>query len=156
MKQHILTIIFLTSTFIVFAQKIEIKEVCCGYHYFQNEKKLTFKEMLSIIKIDNEAHQLMKSARSRNMVGGGIGFVSAIMLGGSIGKTISDGKPNWTVAGIGVGLNVVSLVLFSSANKKTIKAVDIYNANQTSLRNGFEPEFEIKFTSVGVGVVIRF
>ncbi len=157
MKHKILSLIILVfATLTVTGQQIETKKVFGGHQFLQNGKSLKFSEMESMMKSNTEAYQLIKSAKTNNGMAMVLGGVGGALIGWPLGTAMGGGEPNWTLAGIGAGLVVVSIPISSKANKKALKAVAIYNANLNATSSYFKPEFNLSLSSTGVGLVMSF
>jgi len=156
MKKAILTFIIVVLTTAGFSQKINIEKTFGGYKFTQNGKNIKFSQLDNIMKSDAQAYALAKSAKSSYMLAQIIGGVGGFMVGWPLGTAIGGGKPNWTLAGIGAGLIVVSIPISSSANKKMKKAVNKYNASLTETSYHFKPSFYIVSNTNGIGLSINF
>ena len=156
MKRTIL-ILVLALTSLSFGQKIEMEKVFGGYKFTQNEKQLSFGEVVNALNNNAEAYQLAKSAKSNYVLSQIISGAGGFLIGWPLGTALAGGKPNWTLAGIGAGLVVVSIPITSGANKKIKKAVDIYNAGfgETSMYH-FKPQYHLVFNDKGFGIAMRF
>ncbi len=139
------------------AQKIEVDKVLGGYKYSQNGKRMTMNQLVKTMEYNPEALSLIKKARSNNIIATILGGVGGFLVGLPIGTAISGKKANWTLAGIGAGIIVVSIPISSSANKKTKKAVELYNASlNSSSFYDLKPEFKIIGNVNGIGLSINF
>lgn len=150
----IIITILLASLTNAFAQtpndSITIKKVFGGYQFYQGEQRLNMNQLVKTMKSNDYAYQKIKSARSTYTLASIIGGVGGFMVGWPLGTAIGAGKPNWTMAGIGAGLIVVSIPISQNFNKKAKQAVDIFNGGiQTS---SFWDKNELKLTMIGNGI----
>jgi hypothetical protein len=169
-KLFVLTIIFaFVSSFSGFSQtgnQIELKKK----RYYQNDKKLTSKDIKSILLSDPESaveYQLAKKnstiAAVPMLAGAGLClYGSFASLKSSIDQTnaINNGeyyeeKSYLGPVLLGAGLVVVGLPFALSSNKHLKKSIDIYNKNQTTGYSDIQ-KLEFGLTQNGVGVVYRF
>ena len=158
MKKTILTLIF-ALTIITFcnAQKIEMKKVFGGYVYSQNGDKMTMSDLVNVMESNSEALNFMKKAKSNNVLVSILGGAGGALIGWPIGTAIGGGDANWTLAGIGASLVVISIPISSNVNKNAKKAVELYNSTlKSTVYNDFKPEFNIIANGNGIGLLINF
>ncbi|TMM32354.1 hypothetical protein FDT66_02495 [Polaribacter aestuariivivens] len=157
MKKVFLAILLSVVTFsTVNAQKIEKKKVFGGYVFSQNDKTLTLGEMQELMKNNQEAFDLVKSAKSNQtwaMILGGIG---GGLVGYPIGTAIGGGDPEWVLAGVGAAFIVATIPIAKGFSRKTEKAVDLYNADQPSVSSNFQPQFNFNLKGMSMGISMTF
>lgn len=158
-KISILTLLAVSVSF-TFGQtasdSISMKKVFGGYQFYLGEQRLNVNQLVNTIKPNNQAYQQIKSAQSTYTLATIIGSVGGFMVGWPIGTALGGGEPNWTMAGIGAGLIVVSIPITQSFNRKAKQAVETYNGGlQTS---SFWEKNELKFslTGNGIGLILNF
>ena len=134
--------------------EIEIKQNI-GVVFLQNGKKLTPKQLLEITKNNPEAYQEMKIAKSNYDIGSVFGFAGGFMVGWPLGSALAGGDPNWTIAGIGAGLIIISIPFSTKYSKHAKNAVGIYNNSltQTGMK---KVDFNFGFTRTGIGITMNF
>lgn len=136
------------------SDSIEVKKRL-GTVFIQNGRYLTPRQLLDITESNPEAYKEMKIAKTNYDVGTVFGFAGGFLVGWPVGTAIAGGKPNWTLAGIGAGLIVVSIPFSSAYTKHAKNAVNIYNngIRQTGMKN-----FDLKLglASNGIGLKITF
>jgi len=158
MNKTILTITFTLIT-IAFcnAQKIEIEKVFGGYKYYQNEKRMTFGDLARTMESNAKALKLIKKAQGNNTLSSIFGFAGGALFGWPIGTELGGGNPNWTIAGIGVGVMAIGIPLSSGANKNAREAIELYNSSlEPSSYRGFKPQFNLLSNSSGFGISMSF
>ncbi|WP_298342118.1 hypothetical protein [uncultured Algibacter sp.] len=158
MRSTILSLAFIISSFsFINAQKIDVEKVFGGFKYTQNEELISIGDLVTIMENNTEALELIKKGRTNRSFAGVLGFAGGALIGWPIGTSIGGGDANWTLAGIGAGLVVVSIPVSSKSNKKINQAVELYNAalNGTSYSN-FNPEFNVIANTNGVGFSMNF
>lgn len=151
-------VIFFLNVSSIFGQNqpdsIHIKKKL-GTVFIQNNKKLTPKQLLDITKMDPEAYKEMKLAKLNYNIGNIFGCAGGFLVGWQLGTTIAGGKPNWTLAGIGAGLIVVSIPFSTLYTQHTKHAVGIYNNGLKQM--GFRKiDFKIGLICNGIGIKTTF
>lgn len=121
-------VITLTAITLCSAQKIEIKEASGRYKYTLNGKRMTMGRLVNTMQATPNALRLITKAQTNNTYTSILGIASGFLIGFPIGQFMSGKEANWTLAGIGTGLAVISIPISLNVNKKTKKAVDIYNS----------------------------
>lgn len=134
--------------------KIETRQNL-GVVFLQNGKKLTPKQLLEITKDNPEAYQAMKIAKSNYDIGSVFGFAGGFMVGYPLGSALAGGEPNWTIAGIGAGLILISIPFSIKYSTQAKKAVGMYNSNltETSFK---KVDFNFGYTRSGLGITMNF
>ena len=120
-----------------------------------NGNKLRPKQLLELTKNNPEANKLMKTARSNYTVAYIFSSVGSSLIGYQLGYSVSGGKANWTLAGVGGGLFLASLPFSGAYAKNAKKAVTIYNKglNQVGIKKVWVFP---ALSSDGVGLTLRF
>lgn len=158
MKKPLLALIF-TITALTFcnAQHIKVEKVFGGYKYTQNDEYMTMTDLVNAMENNTKAFELIKKAKSNSSIATILGFAGGGLIGFPIGQSLGGRDANWALAGIGAGLVAIAIPISSSANKKTNKAVELYNASlNSSAHYQFKPEFNIITNGNGVGFSVRF
>ena len=155
----IMTLLTVSLTF-TFGQtvtdSISMKKVFGGYLFYQGEKRLNMNQLVNAVKPNEQAYKQIKSAQSTNTFASIIGFTGGFMVGWPIGTSIGGGEPNWTMAGIGAGLIVVSIPISQKFNKQAKQAVDTYNGGLQTSSFWNKSELRFSMTGNGVGLTLRF
>jgi len=155
----ILTLLAVSMSF-TFGQtasdSISMKKVFGGYQFYQGEKRLNMNQLVSMMKPNNQAYQQIKSAQSIYTLSTIIGGVGGFMVGWPIGTALGGGEPNWTMAGIGAGLIVVSIPISQSFNKKAKQAVETYNSGLQTNSFWDKNELKLSLTGNGLGLTLNF
>ena len=109
------------------------------------------------MKSNSEALKLMKKAKSNYNFGLILGGLGGGLIGYPIGTSLGGGDPNWTLAGVGAALVIISIPINTSINKNTQQAIELYNSSldTTSFYN-FKPEFTIIGNTNGIGISMSF
>lgn len=158
MKKITTTFCLLTMTFaFTFGQtspdSIAMKKVFGGYQFYQGAQRLSMNQLVRTMESNQQAYNQIKSAQSNYTLATIIGGVGGFMVGWPIGTALGGGEPNWTLAGIGAGLIVVSIPITQGFNKKATQAVNTFNGGlQTS---SFWDKRELSFTVNGNGLGLK-
>ena len=86
-----------------------------GYKFYQKDQRLNFNQLPYIMEGSSEAHTLITKARTNNTISSIIGGAGGFLIGWQLASAIIGGDPNWTLAGIGGGLIIVSIPIFSKS-----------------------------------------
>lgn len=161
MKKLTLFIIFLNlGIAFTFGQSandtIVLKRAFGGYQYFQGEKKLNMSQLVNIMQPNEKAYEQIKSAQSSLTFAMIFSYAGGFMVGYPIGTAIGGGEPNWKLAGIGLGLIVISIPLNQSAMKKTNEAVNLYNSGFRSSSSLPKAELHLSSSKDGIGLRLKF
>ena len=161
MKRIAIIISLLVVTFsFTFGQtstdSIAMKKVFGGYQFYQGEKILRMNQLVKAMEPNEQAYKQIKSAQSTYTLASIVGFAGGFMVGWPIGTAISGGEPNWTMAGIGAGLIVVSIPISNSFNKKAKLAVDTYNGGLQTSSFWDKNELKLSMTGNGIGLTLNF
>ena len=107
------------------ADTISIKQVFGGYQFYQGEQRLNMNQLVNTMKPNEQAYKQIKSAQSTYTLASIVGFAGGAMVGWPLGAAMGGGEPNWSMAGIGAELIVVSIPISQSFNKKAKEAVEV-------------------------------
>lgn len=138
------------------SDSITAKKVFGGYQFIQDEHPLTVKQLMVSLENNQEAYQIIKSAKGAydlsNILAGAGGFC----IGYPLGTAMGGGEPNWTMAGIGAGLVLIAIPISISFNKRALKAVNIYNQDFRETSFWEDKELKLSLTGNGVGLKLIF
>jgi|SRR3989339_464448 len=155
----IMTLLTVSLTF-TFGQtvtdSISVKNVFGGYQFYQGEKRLNMHQLVNAMKPNEQAYNQIKTAKSTYALASIVGFAGGFMVGWTIGTAIGGGEPNWSMAGIGAGLIVVSIPISQKFNKQAKQAVDTYNSGLQTSSFWDKSELRFSMTGNGVGLTLRF
>ncbi len=138
------------------SDSISMKKVFGAYQFYQGEQRLNMKQLVNTMKPNEQAYQQIKSAQSSYTLATISGAVGGFMVGWPIGTAIGGGEPNWTIAGIGAGLIVISIPISQSSNKKAKQAVETYNGSLGPGSSGDKRELSLSLTGNGIGLTLNF
>jgi len=159
-KIAIILTLFVSSISCTFGQTatdlISMKKVFGGYQFYQGKQRLNMNQLVNTMKPNDQAYQQIKSAQSSYTLATIIGGVGGFMVGWPIGTALGGGEPNWTMAGIGAGLIVVSIPITQSFNKKAKQAVETYNGGLRTSSFWDKNELKLSMTGNGIGLTLNF
>jgi hypothetical protein len=133
-----------------------MKKVVGGYQFYQGEKRLNIYQLVKAMKPYEQAYNQIKSAQTTYTLASIVGIAGGFMVGWPIGTAIGGGEPNWTLAGIGDGLIIVSIPISQKFNKQAKQAVDTYNGGLQTSSVWDKSELRFYMTGYGVGLTFRF
>ena len=138
------------------ADSISMKKMFGGYQFYQGEKRMNMNQLVNTMQPNEQAYKQIKSAQSTYALATVIGMAGGFMVGWPLGTAMGGGEPNWTMAGIGAGLIIVSIPVSQKFNKQAKQAVKTYNGglHTTSFLN--KSELRLAMTGNGVGIELRF
>lgn len=127
-----------------------------GYQFYQHDSKLSISQLVKTMESNEQAHKQIKSAQTNNTFATIIGGAGGFMVGYPLGAALGGGDPNWTMAGIGAGLIVVSIPLTQKFNKQAKAAVDTYNNDLQARSFLNKKEVNLGFSGNGLGLRLTF
>jgi hypothetical protein len=141
---------FLPSMAQSFTEPIEIKGNKQTIFY-QYGTKLSPRQIIYIVQENPEATLYMKRAKSNSDAATFFSFTGGMLIGWPVGTMLAGAKPNWTIAGIGMGIFMVSLPFNTAFQKHARNAVETYN-------EGLEPfvknpvNYKLSVNGNGIGI----
>ena len=106
---------------------IEIRKAWGGLLLFQHGNQLSLNKAAKAMEFSPIAYKEMKSAKTSNQLATIMGLAGGILVGLPIGSAIAGEKPNWALAGVGVGIVVATIPLNRKIKKRVYNAVEIFN-----------------------------
>lgn len=128
----ILPVILLLSCLVhqVSAQRqgeILVQQKGLGFAYYLEGRQISKNELLHVLDSHPDSNKELKIGHRNKMPAAIMRYAGGILLSYMVGTQIAGGTPNWTIAGIGAGLQVLSLPFSGAAMKREQKAVHRYN-----------------------------
>lgn len=133
-----------------------LKKDFWGYKFYHGGTRVELRNLVDIMRDNQEAYQSIKSARSNYNLASVIGFAGGFMVGWPIGVAVAGGEPNWALAGIGAGLLVATIPITNSFVKKSKVAVDSYNRGSASNSVWDRSEMSLSLSGPGLGLSLSF
>jgi len=156
-KKLILSLLGLTISLSIFSQNqtdsIKIFKIFGGYRFENKENVLTYNDMLDMMKDNPEAYQLMNKAKSTAGFANIMACAGGFMIGWPLGTALGGGKPNWTLAGVGCGLLIVTIPIISSSNQNALIAIKKHNSSIKKL--SYQKQFDIKVGMCSNGLSLK-
>lgn len=125
-----------------------------GYKYYQQDERVNYNTLPTIMVDNQEAYMYVSKAKTNYLISSIISGTGGFLLGLQLGVAIVGGDPNWVVAGVGGGLILVSIPIFSKSHKQSLKAIEIYNAGLMARSQRINLNFAS--TQNGIGFVLGF
>jgi hypothetical protein len=138
------------------ADTISIKKVYDVYEFRQGTELLKRKQLVGILKSNDEAFKKIKLARTNAQFSAVLSATGGFLIGYSLSAVIIGEKPIWLIAGVGAGLIVIAIPINRKGNKHLIKAVEIYNNSLLASSSKSKNEFFLTFSENGLGLKFRF
>lgn len=135
---------------------IQMKKVFGGYQFYQDGQRLTVGQLVKAMESNKQAYAEIKEAQSSYTLASIIGGAGGFMVGWPLGAALAGGKANWTLAGIGAGLIVVSIPISTKFNKQAKSAVNNFNAGIRPTAFWDKHELRLASCGNGVGLLFRF
>lgn len=135
---------------------IHSTKVFGGYKFECKGKVLTYSDMLEMMKDNPEAYQYMEKAKSSAGIVNVLSFAGGFLIGWPLGTAMAGGKPNWTLAGVGCGLLIVTIPIASSSNKNAMIAIDKFNTKRKGLSFRGQYDLNLGLNPSGLVLALRF
>jgi hypothetical protein len=120
--------------------------------FYEGNRILKPREVLSRMEINPEAFQEFKKAKSNYDAAQVLGFAGGFLIGWPLGTALGGGDPQWGLAGGGAALLLASIPLNSGFKKHAKNALTIYNGRPLSR---FQTSVRFRFYGYGAGFVLR-
>jgi hypothetical protein len=157
MKKIVFALVISLFTFSkINAQEVEVKRSFGENTFYQNDKKLNIDQLKELMKNNSEAFDLVKSAKSNQIWGMILSGTGGLLIGLPIGTAIGGGDPEWALAGAGAILVLATIPILKGFNRKTKKAVELYNTGLPIVGSNFQPEFNLNIKGLGLGLSMNF
>ncbi len=159
-KIAIILIFLLVSSSCLFGQtasdSIFMVKVPGGYHFYHGKQRIKRIPLAKMMKPNDEAYRQFRLAQSTHNYAFVIGGAGGFLIGLQFGNLLGMREPNWTSAGIGLGLGVISIPITQSYNRQAKRAVDMYNGALQTTSFWDRRELKIGGTENGVGLALHF
>lgn len=159
MKTTLLSLSFIFAAFFFsHSQTIEYTKGFGGYTFTQNGEKISPEVLTTQLNTNEESAQLLKKAKNQGILSSIIGGAGGALVGYPIGTAIGGGEANWALAGVGAGIIAIGIPFSISANSKTRKAIEVYNAGITPGEENltYKPQLIMVSNSTGMGLALKF
>lgn len=151
--KYLLSILLLVITSNVYSQELRVE----GNRIYQNDKKLSNKEIKSLYASTPLALENYSEYRSKSSVGGfclgfGLGLVISDL---GYGLTSAVGYPT-AFTYVGLATSILSIPILSGRKKILKKSVDVYNEKLKATGSASEVEFNFSANANGFGLKLEF
>ena len=103
-----------------------------GNKFYYDGLKVNADGVERIMRSNTEALELLRQGNKQANGASVVGGIGGFLIGWPIGTAIAGGDPAWELAGVGAGISVISAIIYSSANKKIKRSIELYNAGTPS------------------------
>lgn len=121
--------------------------------FYEDDKLIKPKEVLSRMEADPEAFAAFKKAKANYDASQVFGFIGGFMIGWPLGTALAGGDPQWGLAAGGAAVILASLPFNSAFKKHAANALTIYN--KRSGASAFPVKLKFRFDGTGVAIVAR-
>lgn len=160
MRKIYLTIILNGFVLTLFGQaptdSISMIKVFGGYQFYQHQKVLKVSVLDDAMSSNEQAYKEIKAAQSTYTLATIVSGIGGFMVGWPLGTAVGGGDPNWTLAGIGVGLIVISIPINQKFNRQAKEAIKTFNKGYRETSFLERLEINLAFTGNTVGLKMRF
>ena len=125
-----------------------------GYKFYQKDTRLNFNQLPYVMEENSEAFNLITHAKSNNTISSIISGAGGFLLGWQLVTAAIGGDPNWVLAGVGGGLIVISIPVFSKSYRQSLEAVKMYNEGLSMSSQRLNLNFGA--SKNGIGIIIGF
>lgn len=157
LKNLLFTLLLLSTLINISGQEISIKKSFGENLFMQNDKRITYSQLLSSLESNSEAYKIATSAKGNKTFGMILGGAGGALIGWPLGTALGGGEPNWILAGVGAGLIVATIPIISGYNKKTANAIKLYNDGLTNTSHKPESyKLSVSANHNGIGLNLQF
>ena len=169
-KKHYLSAIFIFAIFVLTtisaksqnnSDTIRMEKKGLGYVYYKDEALLNFKQAMQLTHSTPEAYRLMEKSNNMRVASYIFGFAGGLSLGFSLGHALGSlmvGNPInetlfYPMLGGGAALIGIGFGLEVGANKKTKKAIAVYN---NSIKQKNTQTLDLGISANGIMLKLNF
>ncbi|MFO7863793.1 MAG: hypothetical protein R6U85_07315 [Salinivirgaceae bacterium] len=131
-----------------------------GNKYYKGVWSITQEKAFNIMKENGEAYQLAMQGKKLQTISMVVNITGGVLIGYPLGAALGGAEdPMFFLAGIGAGIVLLGIPIYSSANRKIHQAIEVYNESiETAYYKNTRFIKEIKLTagSAGIGLAARF
>ncbi|SNS48504.1 hypothetical protein SAMN06295967_110139 [Belliella buryatensis] len=124
--------------------------------FFQNGKRLKMAEVIQLTKVNEEANNLARKARTNQIMSGVMAYPGSFAIGWGLGGALAGAPIEWGWVGAGAGL-IGAGILFQVAYSKNAQLVtEVYNANMPYASNYRPLQLAFGVQRNGLGLSLNF
>jgi hypothetical protein len=131
-----------------------------GNKYYKGVWSITQEKAFNIMMENGEAYRLALQGKKLQTISMVVNITGGVLIGYPLGAALGGAEdPMFFLAGIGAGIVLLGIPIYSSANRKIHEAIEVYNESiETAYYRNSRFIKEIKLTagSAGIGVAARF
>ncbi len=122
--------------------------------FFQNGKRVRMAEVIQITKVNQEANDLVRKARTNQIMSSVMAYPGSFAIGWGLGGALAGAPIEWGWVGAGVGLVGVGILFQSAYSKNAQLSTEIYNAGMpyASGRKPMELAFGVQRNGLGLSL----
>jgi len=155
-----LVVIFFGVHFGVFSQEtdsIRVYSNVWGVKFVRADTLLRPNQVLEAMEINSSSYSLMKSANNNYIVSQILALTGGFLIGWPIGTAMTDGIPNWAMAGAGAGLLIASIPISINFKKKAQSAINLHNQTIAGSNTwNFKPKYHFGLNGASVKLQVSF
>ena len=125
-----------------------------GYRFYQNDTRLNFNQLPYVMEENGEAYYVIKKAKSNYTISTIISGTGGFILGWQLASALFSGEPNWVLAGVGGGLIVISIPIYSKSYRQSLDAIELHNKGIAASAHRLDISFGT--TANGAGLIVKF
>lgn len=160
----LLCIILLTLSKVGIAQKkgtpITYKGNLFTNKYYKGVWSVSQQEAFNIMKENGECYNLATQGKKLQKTGNIAALVGGVLIGYPLGSALAGSEdPKWFLAGIGGGLVLFAIPVYSSGTRKIHQAVELYNETKATAyykKHSFIKEINLKAGVGNIGITMAF
>ncbi|WP_207493660.1 hypothetical protein [Aridibaculum aurantiacum] len=138
-------------------EKIDMKLYWGGHKFTVDEKKVSTKQVLEMMKpIDTAAYRRMKLSSANNNISTILGGVGGLLIGYPLGRFVVGEKPQWAFAAVGAALAGISIPISNKSRRQASEALELYNSKVTFHPSRLRPALNLVAKGNAIGLVLKF
>lgn len=155
MKNAVVLMVALAFSGVIFAQQLsDTISIVKNKRFYQHGAQISHSELKLLMREYNESAAFMKKAQAYSTTSTVLYIVGATTVLG--GLVIPDIGTKLIVAGTGLGIEVVALIISTGYKPNVKKAIGIYNAKKKAGEKPVTVNLGWGFSNYGIGVFLRF
>lgn len=142
------------------SDKLKIVNGSFKNKYYKGVWNISKEKAYGMLRENGEAYNLVITGEKLQKTGSAIAFAGGALIGFTLGSALGGAEdPKWYIAGIGGGMVLLSLPIYSTGKKKVQMGVEVYNETLKTAyiqQNRFIDEVSIVGTDTGIGLRFTF
>jgi hypothetical protein len=158
--KYIILFSFIGIAFSAQSQNVEslrLKSNFFGNKFYKGDSLISVNQVLYEMAPNESVYNLMLSAKKDFVFAQILGATGGVLVGWPLGTAVAGGDPNWTLAGIGVGIIAISIPISINFKNKALGAIAAHNKLMSgSNRWNHRPTYHLGFDGRSLKVQFRF